>query len=61
MLWAPNELEAVLLAFGSTIGAYLLAKDEGLTPTELRERADWFLDRISDFCRRYIHVYAKLG
>ena len=38
-LGAPAELEALILAFGSTIGAYLLAKDEGLTPTELRERA----------------------
>ena len=39
MLGAPTELEALLLAFGSTIGTYLLAKDEGQTPTELRERA----------------------
>ena len=39
MLGAPTELEALLLAFGSTIGTYLLAKDEGRTPTELRERA----------------------
>ena len=38
VLWAPTELEALLLAFGSTIGAYLLAKDEGLTPPELRDR-----------------------
>ena len=38
MLGAPTELEALLLAFGSTIGAYLLAKDEGQTPSELRER-----------------------
>ena len=35
MLRAPTELEALLLAFGSTIGTYLLAKDEGKTPTEL--------------------------
>ena len=39
MLGAPSELEALLLAFGSTIGTYLLAKDEEQTPTELRERA----------------------
>ena len=38
VLGAPTELEALLLAFGSTIGTYLLAKDEGQTPTELRER-----------------------
>ena len=39
MLGAPSELEALLLAVGSTIGTYLLAKDEEQTPTELRERA----------------------
>ena len=38
MLGAPTELEALLLAFGSTIGTYLLTKDEGQTPSELRER-----------------------
>ena len=38
ILGAPTELEALLLAFGRTIGTYLLAKDEGQTPTELRER-----------------------
>ncbi len=38
MLGAPTELEALLLAFGSTIGTYLLAKDEDQTPSELRER-----------------------
>ena len=40
VLGAPTELGGHLLAFGSTIGAYLLAKDEGQTPTELRERED---------------------
>ena len=40
MLGAPAELEALLFGFGSTIGTYLLPKDEGQTLTELRERAD---------------------
>ena len=38
VLGAPTESEALLLAFDSTIGTYLLAKDEGQTPSELRER-----------------------
>ena len=59
VLWAQTELEAHLLAFGCTIGAYLLAKDEGLTPTELRERAVWILDWISLVCRTEIHTYPK--
>ena len=36
-----TELEALLLAFGSTIGTYLLAKDELLTLTELGIRSDF--------------------
>ena len=35
-----SELEALLLAFGSTNGTYLLAKDELLTPTELGITSD---------------------
>ena len=61
ILWAQNELAALLLAFGSTIGAYLLAKDDGITPSEFRERALWFLVGIFSFFRRYIHIYPKLG
>ena len=38
-LCAPVELEAHLLAFGSTIGTYLLPKDEGNRPTDIRERS----------------------
>ena len=55
-LGAPTELEALLLAFGSTIGTYLLAKDEDQTPSELRERWLWFLDRIFLFRTCYIPV-----
>ena len=38
-----SELEALLLAFGSTIGTYLLAKDELLTPSYHKVvAASWF-------------------
>ena len=33
------ELEALLPAFGSTNGSYLLAKDEGNRPTHIRDPA----------------------
>ena len=46
-LCAPVELEAHLLAFGSTIGTYLLPKDEGKRPTDIREQSLSFFRWIS--------------